>query len=425
MSTEFQQLILQKYYLSALANIYEKDYKVAEDFVAGAVELHEYLKSNFDNYRSKVGRLMPEALIPNFDDLFLEVYTNILYEYSYHMSRKSLKDEARNINASLLKTLKPQKIRYVHLYNDLLMQKVDYLMPKKMEKDSSQAERKCLTTVSSPNISKTPIRNSLVPGKMLLPVVPAYSPPRRKPRRCKLFDSNETDVNSPAEVPKSIRKKKPKNPSSEEEAFVSHKPKGKTSNVPTSSIAVDVPKIAIFSDVEPKTRSTSRKNQKTSKTVSMENKAFTGTPPKSKLIKKQPVVSLAGDGDKLSSVQSVTSESSTKKTRGQLLTQKIKESSRLKEKLFKNTVLLPDKVVIEEQKSHDNSSLIPESPENREAVAKSAEFMEKLTYSLKKSAQANKTNVEKNLSTNSESNGTSSTSTGAIRKSTRVCKRIF
>jgi len=395
--------------------MYENDYKVAEDFVAGAVEMHDYLKSNFDNYRSKVGQLMPEALIPNFDDLFLEIYANILYEYSYHMSRKSLKDEAKNINASLLKTLKPQKIRYVHLYNDLLMQKVDYLMAKKMEKNSFQSERKCSTIVSSPNIPKTPIRNTSVPVKICLPVVPGYSPPRRKPRRCKLFDSNDIDVNSPAEVPKSIRKKKPKNPSSEEEAFVLHKPKGKTSSVPTFSIAMD----------PPKAHSTSRKHPKTCKSTSSENELITGTPSKSKHTKKQPVVSL-GDGDKLSSIQKlpVTSENNTTKTRSQLLTEKIKKSCRLKEELCKNNVLLPDKVVIEEQKSQNTSSLIPESPENREAAAKSAEFMEKLTYSLKKSAKARKANTE-NLLSNSESDGACSSSSGAIRKSSRVCKRIF
>lgn len=406
--------------------MYENDYKVAEDFVAGAVEIHEYLKSNFINYRSKVGQLMPEALIPDFDDLFLEVYANILYEYSYHMSRKSLKEEAKNINASILKIVKPQKKRYVHLYNNLLMQKVDYLMAKKMDKiDSLQPELKCLAAATSPSIAKTPIRNNLVPVKNCLLDVPAYSPIRRKPRRCKLFDSNEMDVNSPAEVPKSIRKKKPKNPSSEEETFIPHKPKCKTSSKPTSSNTVDVPKIAIFSDVEPKTRPTTRKNPKASKTVSSENEPFTGTPPKSKLIKKQPVISL-GDGDKLSSMQKVPAitQSSTKKTRSQLLTQKIKESSRLKDELIKNMVF-PDKIVIEEQKSHENSSLIPESPENRAAVAKSAEFMEKLTYSLKKSAQAKKSNAEKSLLPNSESSSASSSSTGAIRKSSRVCKRIF
>ncbi|XP_066141806.1 uncharacterized protein [Euwallacea fornicatus] len=379
-SLEFQQLLLQKYHLNALVNMHYKDDKVSEEIITGCLAIYDTLQRTYKDKRSD---MIPASFLPQFDDVFLEPYANILYDYSFHLSRTGRLSERLEVNSLLMHVLRPKKTKLVWLYQDALLQRAGYIMFDK-EQDNIKLLKHdaCALQVTSENFPTTPVSKT-VPVTVMVNGLPHYSPPRRrKPQKCIFPDS-------PDEKP--VTKGKTANKTVDSSTLVI--PKKKSSKACTTPMSVApfliplaTPKIPIFSDDRPKTRSYGKQSNKKQRATTSESDATQEDIADLKC-KKQPSKSV-GDFDSLGTTQTgiVKAGSSSKMSTAPLLTKKIKENTTSK-RLKKNINLeleLPSEVPSEATSSSNGNSIVLDTPEKEANTAKRALVLKKLRSSVNK-----------------------------------------
>ncbi|XP_066253029.1 uncharacterized protein [Euwallacea similis] len=379
-SLEFQQLLLQKYHLNALVNMHYKDNKLAEEVITGSLAIYDTLQRA---YKDKCSDMIPAPFLPQFDDVFLEPYANILYDYSFHLSRIGRISERLEVNSLLVQVLTSKKTKLVWLYQDALLQRAGYMMfDKEQENVKLFKDEACAFQVGNDNFPMTPVSKT-VPITVMVNGLPHYSPPRRrKPQKCIFPDSPDEKPVTKARTTKKI---------ADSSALVV--PKKKSTKVSTTPIPatpflipIATPKIPIFSDDRPKTRSYGKQNNKKQRATTSESDATQEDITNLKC-KKQPSKSV-GDFDSLDTVQTGTVKvgSSSKISTAQLLTKKIKESNTSR-RLKKNLNLeleLPEEMPTEATSNSNGNLIVLDNPEKQAATIKRALVLKKLRSSVNK-----------------------------------------
>ncbi|XP_050306300.1 uncharacterized protein LOC126743313 [Anthonomus grandis grandis] len=321
MCWDFQKLLLWKYRLNALINMYEKQDKMAEEFVAGSLTLYRRLLQNEDSYKIKTAKVIPSGLVPNLEDIFVEPYASILYDYSYHMSRKKSKDKALEINHKIIEVLKPRKAEYVYLYKEALLQRISYIAA--TPKLELKKEEIAGSFISNNKVFQTPIKKK---SEVTIKIqAPDFVTPKPKiGKKCNLFG------------PEDSFKQKERNPSYDEDVFALPKTNIRNRLVPSTPVSFGTPKIQIFTSEPIKTYSRKKPGPEKAEQVASSSNG------------------IIQDENEPTRVSPIIAGSTMNNAQGAIQGTQLKPTMARLKKTILNDQLLTNKVVLEEKNYEEN-----------------------------------------------------------------------
>ncbi|CAG9771614.1 unnamed protein product [Ceutorhynchus assimilis] len=204
---QFQKLYLAKSNLNTLINIYRNEKQIVEDYVNGAIRLYQIFHKNIDKFINKASMVISDGLVPDFIETFVDTLGFGLYEYVFYLLRNNDITKAKKVNEILVAFLEPVKHKYAHLYRDVVLQTLTYLIAEinlpipGIVTDSTENDQK-LKPPKQLFVAGTPI------SKKLQVVVSVnereiFSPLKEKPKtKVNLFASEEAiDEESDQELP--------------------------------------------------------------------------------------------------------------------------------------------------------------------------------------------------------------------------------
>lgn len=193
-----QDLLLKRFHLISVANMYQQEEQLVEEYAVGSLKLYKKLARKFSSFKSEISKLFPASLIPDFKDMFSECYFNVLYTYNVQMCRTSRQLEALKLNNRLIQMLEPKKTQYVHLYHDAQLLTINCLPA--VEGPATEPLRRMGATVeatSSAPIMLTPA-NKVAPITLQVNGIELNSPPKKPRIKCNLFDAKAQSTPSNA-----------------------------------------------------------------------------------------------------------------------------------------------------------------------------------------------------------------------------------
>lgn len=126
-SFEYQNLVMKKVRLEAMLNLKENNLETAKNLFDNGINLYHYTLQKFKLYMEDVDKKFHSALAPYSANDTIQLYGKLLFDLTKFLMKFNKKTLAADVNEKLLKILEPWKSKYMHFYNDVLLQKVAIL----------------------------------------------------------------------------------------------------------------------------------------------------------------------------------------------------------------------------------------------------------------------------------------------------------
>ncbi|KAH1009666.1 hypothetical protein HUJ04_001993 [Dendroctonus ponderosae] len=359
-----QDLLLKRFHLILVANMYEQEDQLVEEYAVGFLNLYKKLARKFSGFKTDVSKLFPASLIPKFKDIFSECYFNVLYIYNVHMcSNTSTKSEALEMNNQLIQMLEPKKTQYVHLYHDAHLLTLNCRPSVEDEASKPVRPEAARSEASSVPILLTP-PNKIAPISLMVNGIEQISPPKQKRTKCNLFNTKTQSTPSNAIATRILPSRKIKKSAAVKpliapktiDIFTDDSPDAPSSTTSRKRVA----KKPVIDVMKP---DPTKKSLGSSQSPEPAQSSATGIRTRNQA-KKQ-----------LKSAETATGLTTTRSTKS--------TEDRPKDKVVASRKTA-ESIPVED--NADDSSVIPASPEHDEYAKKKERLKQKLQYSAQKSS---------------------------------------
>lgn len=124
---EYYYLVMEKIRLEAMLNMKQKYFTCAKKSFDSGLNLYHFYAEKSKSYHIVSSTKFHPGLVPHLIDECLPSYAKLLLDFTKFLMTVNKKELAEVINEKLLKILKPWKLKFMFLYNDVLLHKVALL----------------------------------------------------------------------------------------------------------------------------------------------------------------------------------------------------------------------------------------------------------------------------------------------------------